>query len=657
MNIHEQPHMGNGASAPAWNQDEYDNDIARAAALPEERWGAEIALLVEKYKPFKIGVQLLKRHIKEAHARVAKMERDKTRKAREEAREANAASAAPVAKGSGVRPRILAPYPDGPRAGVMRLLDKMLTTDEAEPPMRDLYWALTEARLMEPGGVHLLTAESANAEGGDSGTRLPAPPVLSLIPHDKHSLGLLIEKCVEFYKVIKTKSGDEVEVTVALPQPFIEAYMAYRDSKLPRVWSIATMPIILPNGEILATDGLDRKRKVLFRIDPGIRELLPRGEITDDDIVKAMNYLTDEWLCDVLTNYAGKCVLISMAESVLQRAQFRERPAFNVKAGKPEGGKTTALTMVSCAATGKPAAAAAWSNDPEERRKAIFALARQNLPMVVFDNIPRGLAISCPHIEKALTTDIISDRVLSTSDYEIAPSSTIVAFTGNGTSVKGDLASRMLECNIVVDSPDPASREFKHPEPIEWTLDHRDEILKALFTILLGNPRIKQAKKDRATAKTRFKAWWSLIGSAIEHAAKLASEAFDDFDDPNEGRARPRAVDFEELIAVSKGEDEEASSLVEGLRALDKFNNGSSAGFPASLVATNWLTSCAGESEPLKSFLGCKPEGSLSAKSVGKRLRAHVDEPVDVGDEVWTLKVKKDLHTNSDEFHIHKRKR
>jgi hypothetical protein len=213
------------------------------------------------------------------------------------------------------------------------------------------------------------------------------------------------------------------------------------------------------------------------------------------------------------------------------------------------------------------------------------------------------------------------------------------------------LASRTLVCNIVVDRPDPASREFRHPEPLDWTLDHRGEILRALYVILLGNPRIKQRKKDRAAEKTRFKAWWSSIGAAIEYAAQLVSDELE-----SAGKAG-HTVDFEELVARSKGEDEEASSLAEGLAALDRFDRKqTSPGFSASR-AHEWMGESGADGATLKSFLGCKPDGSpASVKLVSHRLRAHVDEPVDVANEVWTLKASTDLHTKITEFHIHKRR-
>ena len=90
--------------------------------------------------------------------------------------------------------------------------------------------------------------------------------------------------------------------------------------------------------------------------------------------------------------------------------------------------------------------------------------------------------------------------------------SAIHIFTGNNIAPKGDLASRSLHIRLAVDQPDPENREFKHPNPIGSTDDNRAELLKAFYTILLGNPQLKQPRN--AEGKTRFKMWWSVIGSA-----------------------------------------------------------------------------------------------------------------------------------------------
>jgi hypothetical protein len=38
--------------------------------------------------------------------------------------------------------------------------------------------------------------------------------------------------------------------------------------------------------------------------------------------------LTDEWLCDVATDYPGKCVIIACALTIIERAILPERPVF-----------------------------------------------------------------------------------------------------------------------------------------------------------------------------------------------------------------------------------------------------------------------------------------------------------------------------------------
>jgi hypothetical protein len=46
-----------------------------------------------------------------------------------------------------------------------------------------------------------------------------------------------------------------------------------------------------------------------------------------------------------------------------------------------------------------------------------------------------------------------------------------------------------------VNRPDPENREFEHSDPIGWTVAHRGEILCALYTVVLGNPR-RIGKRD-----------------------------------------------------------------------------------------------------------------------------------------------------------------
>ncbi len=150
----------------------------------------------------------------------------------------------------------------------------------------------------------------------------------------------------------------------------------------------------------------------------------------------------------------------------------------------------------------------------------------------------------------------------------VAVSASVVQlFTGNNIGPKGDLASRSLKIGLEIDRADPENRDFKHPDPVGWTEANRDKILRALYTILLGNPVLR----SNVQAPTRFKTWWRLVGSAVENAAARHAEEHanavaamvEDATAP-----RPKEIDFRDLFLAQEDDDEDGASLADALSAL-----------------------------------------------------------------------------------------
>ena len=441
----------------------------------------------------------------------------------------------------------------------------------------------------------------------------------------------LIEKHVEFF--VEAEEGDR---SVALHPKFVEHYMHFRESKLPVVGAVVTNPLVLPDGTLRAPDGLDWDRRVIFKIEPELRALLPKPvECTSAAVAGAMHFLLDEWLCDVATNFAGKCILIAAAMTILERTLLPERPAFFVTAGQRGGGKTTILTMVFLAACGHTPPACAWSPNEEERRKALFSYLGEGVPAVVWDNIPRGSTISCPSIEKSLTSEMYSDRVLGESRTRTVPAFTINLFTGNNIAPRGDMASRSLMARLAVDRADPENREFKHSDPIAWTEDHRGNILRALYTVMLGNPRLRA--DEPGPAETRFKTWWHLIGSAVEHGARLLVEEVEWLvaDAPRD--APPIKISFREMFNAFEADEEQSSALATVLDTLGSR-------WPDGFKATELPGFVGGADEEAINFKAAleqasgKPLPVITATTITWRLKALVDAPVQVGDRVLSLK-------------------
>ena len=454
-------------------------------------------------------------------------------------------------------------------------------------------------------------------------TSLAPPEQWVLSRMNEMDVAEMIEEHIDYFTV----DEDGTRRSVHLPTPFVRHFMRRHDGALPTVVAIATAPIVLADGVLLAPDGLDRDRGIIFVVQEELRAAIPPAAGCTPDAVKAaMSFLCDEWLVDVATDYVGKATIIAAALTLIERSLLPDRPCFFVTAGRRGGGKTTTLTMLIMAVTGLRPAAAAWSTNEEERRKALMSYFLYGVPYILWDNIARGTQISCPHIEKSCTAAYYSDRKLGVSEMVCTAASTIHLFTGNNIGPRGDLASRSLHIRLDVDRVDPENRPFKHPDPVGWTTNHRAEILAALYTILLGNPQLKAARD--AEGKTRFKMWWRLVGSAVEHAAKLAGHE----------------LDFQKLIVTQEEDDDESASLADVLEVLvKKWPEPFTASDVAGVINNPYPDE---DEQTLREYLlpGALPNHVFSAKSIGKRLKQHADEPVRSGERTLVLRSWEDKH-------------
>jgi len=283
-------------------------------------------------------------------------------------------------------------------------------------------------------------------------TSLPPPEQWVLSKMNEMELAEMIEAHIDYYTV----DEDGTDRSVHLPTPFVRHFMRRHDGVLPTVVAIATAPIVLADGGLLAPDGLDRDRGIQFIIQDELRTVIPQGQdCTPERVKAAMEFLCDEWLVDVATDHVGKATIIAAALTLIERSLLPDRPCFFVTAGRRGGGKTTTLTMLIMAVTGLRPAAAAWSTNEEERRKALMSYFLYGVPYILWDNIARGTQISCPHIEKSCTAAYYSDRKLGVSEMVCTAASTIHLFTGNNIGPRGDLASRSLHIRLDVDRVDP----------------------------------------------------------------------------------------------------------------------------------------------------------------------------------------------------------
>jgi hypothetical protein len=523
------------------------------------------------------------------------------------------------------RPQLRLPLADEAVSETLIAIDDILSNiDAPEPPMRDVNGAPTDVVERRPiGDLHALTSAGANAEE-EASARMEPPPQLLLTAQDVYSGGLALERHMAFIK--KTQDG---AYEARLHDHLVRHYLKYRDSKMPVVSGVQGLPLVLPNGELLSQNGLHRRYGLVMRCDPALLRLMPQREDCDDDAVReAMSLLLDDWFCDVPAAHADKCALIAYGLSVIERLLFPARPVFTVTAPQRAVGKTTVLLMITMALLGATPPASAWADNEEERKKALFAYMLQGLQTIVWDNIKNGGKLASDTMNVLCTSTTYSDRVLGVSEFRVAPAYTIHCFTGNNVEPCGDLASRTLEARLAVGRVDPQNRRVKRRDPVAWTFQNRARILKALYVVLLGNPRLSEpwdatpsaeADEPKSGVKdTRFKVWHRIVGAAVEHGSELYC-----------GETQT-PVSFAALFDTTDAENSDHLDAMKIIKLLhEKWPTGE--WFTAGDVSA-WLNDCAhgaGSAADWRRSMAVR-NGSVTAQIVGEALAALRDKPVEL---------------------------
>ena len=129
--------------------------------------------------------------------------------------------------------------------------------------------ALASARRAPIPGMHLFSADSANAEqeqpSDTDDSPLPSPEQWTLGRLSETEAAEMIERHIEYVTPFESEP-------VHLPAAFVRHFMRRTGTHdlhvLPTISAVATMPIVLADGTVLALDGLDRERGIDFHVPP-----------------------------------------------------------------------------------------------------------------------------------------------------------------------------------------------------------------------------------------------------------------------------------------------------------------------------------------------------------------------------------------------------
>jgi hypothetical protein len=189
------------------------------------------------------------------------------------------------------------------------------------------------------------------------------------------------------------------------------------------------------------------------------------------------------------------------------------RPAFVYLANAAGGGKTL-LADCAIAPVFGSSPRTPYPQREEEREKLILAEIMSGSETLLFDNV-RG-RVESPSIENLLTSHVFRGRILNQSKSYEGENHLTLFFTGNGLKVTEDLSRRALFVELFQPEARAQDRQFTRPLSAGWLVEHRREVLAALWQIVQAWDRAGRPKGCNTHAS--FPEWSAIIGGMVEHA-------------------------------------------------------------------------------------------------------------------------------------------
>jgi len=298
-----------------------------------------------------------------------------------------------------------------------------------------------------------------------------------------------LARCAEFTRQLK--GGPR-----ACPPPMdvVRDIMALGAWPFPPLVGIVEVPVLRPDGTVVAAPGYDRATRLYYVPAPGLQVPPIPTEPTAGQVADALDMIREplrEFPFDSDASWAN--ALAALLTPVLR--PMIAGPVPMALFDKPQAGTGASLLaeVVATVATGRASAMMPAPRDDEAWRKRITSLLLRGATVVVVDNVEGRLY--APSLGALLTASVWQDRILGESRMVTLPHRMTWVVTGNNIKLAGDLPRRCYWVRMDAECPCPWQRTgFEHPDLVGWTLAHRGELLAAALTlarawVVAGRPK------------------------------------------------------------------------------------------------------------------------------------------------------------------------
>lgn len=291
-----------------------------------------------------------------------------------------------------------------------------------------------------------------------------------------------------------------------LPVRYAQQYLEAKDWKVPYLSGVLYAPCVFPDGRRLTKRGYDPATG-LFLVN-GDMELPERA--SRDDALAALRLLHKVVETFPFVTENDRAVWVAAVLTGLARPGLQEAYAFAFDAPVMRAGKTLLARSAALIVMGREPVTIQPGFDESELEKRVSAALLMGAPVILIDNVERPLRSS--FLSSLLTTpEGTMVRVLGKSELRRVPSFVTIYLTGNNFTAVGDIRTRILPCRIDPQMERPEERVFLH-SPIEFVLQHRDQLVRAGLTILLA---FAQAGCPQLVSFSDFRDWHRFIRNAL----------------------------------------------------------------------------------------------------------------------------------------------
>jgi hypothetical protein len=314
---------------------------------------------------------------------------------------------------------------------------------------------------------------------GSELVRMP-PDAAHATPLSVAALRVLLDHAADFMEVHWDEDEGETKIPARPPRDVCESILAIPPHHaFPRLVSIRSVPVILPAGRLLATQGYDQDSGILLRLHglDGARDNMPSEE--------AKAWLFHELLGDFpFADEASRAHSMALLLEPFVRPIIQgPTPLYLIDAPIRGTGKGLLADVACLLATGRKADVMALvRSDAEEHEKRITALLLAGAQWVLIDN---ATSLASAPLAAVLTTTQWRGRRLGKSEMVDVPNDATWVATGNNVTLSDEIARRTIPIRLDPGVERPEERTgFSHPELVKWASEHRSILVSACLSLV-----------------------------------------------------------------------------------------------------------------------------------------------------------------------------